>query len=242
MERADICISKFKFVKSRTHARSIILENRAFYKGKLISKPSMLVESEYVTVEFNETDCYVGRGAVKLNHAIKEFGIDLENSVCMDIGASTGGFTQIMLNNGARKIFAIDVGIGQLDEKLLNNSRVVNLENTNFRNLKYDTIGEKVDFISIDVSFISLIHIFENIEKFLKDKTIIVALIKPQYECDRNNLNKSGIVKSAKVISEVREKVKIYAENNGLSIISIIDSPILGGDGNKEFLSLIKKK
>lgn len=240
MERADICLLKLGLAKSRTHAKNIILEKRAFYDGKVIEKASLLVDGNLVTVNSTVEDTYVGRGAIKLDSAIKNFELDLKDLVCMDIGASTGGFTQIMLNEKAKKVYAIDVGTNQLVDSLLNDERVVSLENTNFRYLDFEVIGEKVDFISIDVSFISLKYIFENLYKFLKEDSKIVALIKPQFECEGKSLNKKGIVKSEKVIENVVEKVKLYALANKLEVLEIIDSPILGGDGNKEKLALIK--
>lgn len=240
MERADICLLKLGLAKSRTHAKNIILEKRAFYDGKVIEKASLLVDENLVTVNSTVEDKYVGRGAIKLDSAIKNFELDLKDLVCMDIGASTGGFTQIMLNEKAKKVYAIDVGTNQLVDSLLNDERVVSLENTNFRYLDFEVIGEKVDFISIDVSFISLKYIFENLYKFLKEDSKIVALIKPQFECEGKSLNKKGIVKSEKVIENVIEKVKLYALANKLEVLEIIDSPILGGDGNKEKLALIK--
>ncbi|WP_308577436.1 TlyA family RNA methyltransferase [uncultured Parvimonas sp.] len=240
MERADICLLKLGLAKSRTHAKNIILEKRAFYDGKVIEKASLLVDENLVTVNSTVEDTYVGRGAIKLDSAIKNFELDLKDLVCMDIGASTGGFTQIMLNEKAKKVYAIDVGTNQLVDSLLNDERVVSLENTNFRYLDFEVIGEKVDFISIDVSFISLKYIFENLYKFLKEDSKIVALIKPQFECEGKSLNKKGIVKSKKVIENVIEKVKLYALANKLEVLEIIDSPILGGDGNKEKLALIK--
>lgn len=240
MERADICLLKLGLAKSRTHAKNIILEKRAFHDGKVIEKASLLVDENLVTVNSTVEDKYVGRGAIKLDSAIKNFELDLKDLVCMDIGASTGGFTQIMLNEKAKKVYAIDVGTNQLVDSLLNDERVVSLENTNFRYLDFEVIGEKVDFISIDVSFISLKYIFENLYKFLKEDSKIVALIKPQFECEGKSLNKKGIVKSKKVIENVIEKVKLYALANKLEVLEIIDSPILGGDGNKEKLALIK--
>lgn len=240
MERADICLLKLGLAKSRTHAKNIILGKRAFYDGKVIEKASLLVDENLVTVNSTVEDTYVGRGAIKLDSAIKNFELDLKDFVCMDIGASTGGFTQIMLNEKAKKVYAIDVGTNQLVDSLLNDERVVSLENTNFRYLDFEVIGEKVDFISIDVSFISLKYIFENLYKFLKEDSKIVALIKPQFECEGKSLNKKGIVKSEKVIENVIEKVKLYALANKLEVLEIIDSPILGGDGNKEKLALIK--
>ena len=208
MERADICLVNLGLVKSRTHAKRIITEKRAFYNGKVIEKVSMMIENpKLITINSTFEDSYVGRGAIKLDSAIKNFKLNLTNLVCMDIGSSTGGFTQIMLNGNAKRVYAIDVGTDQLAKSLLDDDRVVSLENTNFRYLDFEKIGEKIDFISIDVSFISLKYIFENLYKFLKEDSQIVALIKPQFECEGKSLNKKGIVKSEKVIENVVEKI-----------------------------------
>lgn len=241
MDRADVCLTKLNFAKSRTYAKKIILEKRAFCNGKLILKPSDLVDEKNITVNKNKEDLYVGRGALKLEKAIDEFNIDLKDNICMDIGSSTGGFTQIMLLKGAKKVYAIDVGTNQLVDSLKNDDRVISLENTNFRDMEFNLINQTVDFISIDVSFISLKYIFANLYKFLNKDTKIIALIKPQFECGPKYLKK-GIVKSNKVLEEVIDNVKDYALINSLQVISIINSPILGTDGNREFLSLIKGK
>lgn len=241
MERADVCLTKLGLSKSRTHAKKIILEKRAFCNENIILKPSCLVDEKNIYIKEIKEDSYVSRGAIKLEKAIDAFNINLFNKTCMDIGSSTGGFTQIMLLNNARRIFAIDVGTNQLVDSIKNDKRVISLENTNFRNMSFDVINDFVDFVSVDVSFISLKYIFSNLSKFLKKDTEIIALIKPQFECGEKNLKK-GIVKSKKVFENVIENVKDYALVNGLKVISIIDSPILGTDGNKEFLAYIRVK
>lgn len=242
MDRADVCLTKLGLAKSRTHAKTIIEEKRAFYKGIVIDKASLLVDENFLTVETVKSDEYVGRGAKKLLSAIEEFGVDVKEKYCMDIGASTGGFTQILLENNAKEVFAIDVGTDQLAEKLRIDERVKNLENTNFRYLEFEKIGKILDFICIDVSFISLSYIFPNLKNFSNENTEIVALIKPQFECDKSMLNKKGIVKNPKHWKEVQLKVSKYALENGFKIKKIIDSPIFGGDGNKEFLAYIRKE
>lgn len=242
MDRADICLTKLGLSKSRTHAKTMIEEKRAFCDGKLILKPSQIVDEKLITVNSVKSDEYVGRGAQKLLSAIENFNIDVENNICMDIGASTGGFTQILLENGVKKVYAVDVGVNQLASKILMDSRVENLENTNFRYLEYEKIGKIMDFICIDVSFISLKNIFPNLKNFSNKSTKIVALIKPQFECDKSSLNKNGIVKNEKYWKEAIEKIRMYAMKDGFKILSIIESPILGGDGNKEFLAHIVKE
>lgn len=241
MQRADICLTNLKLTRSRTYAKKIILDKRAFCNGKLILKPSQLVDENNITVKNIQEDKYVGRGAIKLKYAIDKFKLSLDDKICMDIGSSTGGFTQIMLLNNAKIVYSIDVGTNQLVDFLRNDKRVISLENTNFRNLSFDRIKTCVDFVSIDVSFISIRYIFENLHKFLNNDTLIVALIKPQFECGVKGLSK-GIVKSKKVLFDVIENVKEYALINNLQIINIIESPILGTDGNKEFLALIRGK
>lgn len=242
MERADICLAKLGLAKSRTHAKTIIEEKRAFYNGKVIEKVSMQVDPDFVTIKSTKSDEYVGRGAKKLLSAIESFEIDVSGKFCMDIGASTGGFTQILLEKGAIKVFAVDVGVNQLSEKISKDTRVVNLENTNFRYLEFSKIEKILDFICIDVSFISLKHIFSNLKEFSDEKTEIVALIKPQFECEKSMLNKKGIVKNPKYWKEVLINVTEYATENGFKIKEIIESPIFGGDGNKEFLAYIRKE
>lgn len=241
MERADVCLTKLGLSKSRTHAKKIIIEKRAFCNGKLILKPSCLVDEKNIYIKEIKEDSYVSRGAIKLQKAIEYFNINLFEKICMDIGSSTGGFTQIMLLNDARIVYAVDVGTDQLVESIKNDTRVISLENTNFRNMSFDVINKLVDFISIDVSFISLKYIFSNLSKFLKKDTEIIALIKPQFECGQKNLSR-GVVKSKKVFENVIENVKDYALVNGLKVVSVIDSPILGTDGNREFLAYIKVK
>ncbi|MDR1272415.1 MAG: TlyA family RNA methyltransferase [Clostridiales Family XIII bacterium] len=182
---------------------------------------------------------YVGRGGLKLKAALDEWGIGLSGLVCADIGASTGGFTDVMLQAGAAKVFAIDVGYGQLDYKLRNDSRVVNMERTNVRYMDPAALGEKVDFVSIDVSFISLKLIFPVAAAMLKPGAQIVALVKPQFEAGRHEVGKGGIVRDEKTHRSVIGKVEGYCRENSLVPAAVIPSPITGAKGNKEFLMLI---
>lgn len=184
---------------------------------------------------------YVSRGGLKLEKSMTEFDLQLTDTVCMDIGASTGGFTDCMLQNGAVKVYAIDVGYGQLDWKLRNDPRVVNMEKCNVRYLDTDLIEEPVDFISIDVSFISLKLIFPVAAKVLARDGEIVCLVKPQFEAGREQVGKKGIVRDRKVHREVIENVIRYAEENGLYVHGLTFSPVTGAKGNIEYLLHLSK-
>ena len=184
---------------------------------------------------------YVSRGGLKLEKALELYGFSLENATAVDIGASTGGFTDCMLQKGAKKVFAIDVGYGQLDWKLRNDPRVVNMEKTNVRYLDTDTVDSDVDFISIDVSFISLKLIFPVAAKLLADDGSLVCLVKPQFEAGRSQVGKKGIVRDASVHKEVIENVIGYGKDNGLYSHGLTYSPVTGTKGNIEYLLYMKK-
>ena len=184
---------------------------------------------------------YVSRGGLKLEKALGLYGFSLENATAVDIGASTGGFTDCMLQKGAKKVFAIDVGYGQLDWKLRNDPRVVNMEKTNVRYLDTDTVDSDVDFISIDVSFISLKLIFPVAAKLLADDGSLVCLVKPQFEAGRSQVGKKGIVRDASVHKEVIENVIGYGKDNGLYSHGLTYSPVTGTKGNIEYLLYMKK-
>ena len=179
---------------------------------------------------------YVSRGGLKLEKAMNCFPIDLKDGVCMDMGASTGGFTDCMLQNGARKVYALDVGYGQLDYKLRVDPRVVNMEKTNIRYLDTDLIEEPVDFVSIDVSFISVKHMFPVVQKVLDSSGHMVCLIKPQFEAGREQVGKNGIVRDPAVHRQVIENVLRYASENGLEPLGLAFSPVKGTKGNIEYL------
>lgn len=184
---------------------------------------------------------YVSRGGLKLEKAMKSFPISLENKVCMDVGASTGGFTDCMLMNGAVRVYSVDVGYGQLAWKLRTDERVINLERTNFRYATEEQIPEKIDFSSVDVSFISLKHIFPNLNKFLADDGCAVCLIKPQFEAGRDKVGKKGVVSELSTHIEVVERIVTLAFENGFSVCGLDFSPIKGPEGNIEYLIYLKK-
>lgn len=202
--------------------------------GNMISADSEIFVKENICP-------YVSRGGLKLEKTMKEFDISMDGNVCMDIGASTGGFTDCMLQHGAAKVYAIDVGYGQLDYKLRIDERVVNMEKCNVRYLDVGLIKEPVDFISIDVSFISLKLIFPVAAKVLKDDGKIVCLVKPQFEAGREQVGKKGIVKDPKVHAQVITNVIEYARENGLYPCGLTYSPVTGAKGNIEYLLYLSK-
>lgn len=235
-DRLDVHLVNKGYFDSREKARRAIMEGIIFVNGIREDKPGFQVDGKAeIEVRGNPLP-YVSRGGLKLEKAIKEFNIDLANKVCIDVGASTGGFTDCMLQNGASKIYSVDVGYGQLAWKLRNDSRVVVMERTNFRYIKPDDIGVLVDFISVDVSFISLTKIIPPAKQLLKEEGNIVCLIKPQFEAGRDKVGKKGVVRDARVHKEVIEKIIEFAQNFDLSILGLSYSPIKGPEGNIEYL------
>jgi 23S rRNA (cytidine1920-2'-O)/16S rRNA (cytidine1409-2'-O)-methyltransferase len=195
-------------------------------------------DGDLIIVVADTSQNFVSRGGLKLEKAISFWDIDLGGKVCMDVGASTGGFTDVMLRAGASMVYAIDVGYGQLDYKLRNDERVINMERVNFRYLDKGTIKNIPEFISVDVSFISLKHIFPVAADILAKDGKIVTLIKPQFEAGREQVGKNGIVRDPKVREAVIEKVRGYAAESGLRMIDVTESPITGAKGNVEFLGV----
>ena len=241
-ERLDVLVVNNGLAESREKAKRTIMAGLVFVDGKLEDKPGSTfdIESE-ITVKGQECP-YVSRGGLKLEKAIKEFGINPNGLFCMDMGASTGGFTDCMLQNGAVKVYSVDVGYGQLDYKLRNDDRVVNMEKTNIRYMDLDLIKEPIDLISIDVSFISLSHMFPVCDKILSDDGTILALVKPQFEAGKEQVGKGGIVREPAIHCEVINKVIEYAEGNNLYPHNLTYSPITGTKGNIEYLLLLRRK
>jgi 23S rRNA (cytidine1920-2'-O)/16S rRNA (cytidine1409-2'-O)-methyltransferase len=204
--------------------------------GERAMKPGTSYAEDVDIVVTEDALKYVSRGGLKLERALDVWGIALEGAVCVDIGASTGGFTDLMLKRGARKVYAIDVGYGQLDWKLRRDDRVVNIERTNVRYLDEALIDETPSFISIDVSFISIRLVLPKAASLLERGGRLVVLVKPQFEAGRRQVGRGGIVKDESVHREVIAKARSYAEENGLSVAEVIESPITGAKGNKEFL------
>ena len=232
--RLDIYLYEQKMVKSRSAAAEMIKSGSISVNGSVVTKPSFTVndgDSVFITGEVLK---YVGRGGLKLEKALDFFSIDLSGRTCLDIGASTGGFTDCMLQNGAKLVYAVDVGTDQLDEKLRADSRVISMEKTDIRNVG-DSIPA-VDFISIDVSFISLKLVLPSAKAHLKRGGCAVALIKPQFEAGKASLNKKGVVRDEKIRNRICSEISDFAASIGFTVGNVIISPITGGDGNTEYL------
>lgn len=241
-ERLDVILVNMGYAASREKAKAIIMSGNVFIKGQREDKAGATFETDGLEIEVKENPLkYVSRGGLKLEKALATFPIDLKDSVCMDIGASTGGFTDCMLQNGARKVYSIDVGHGQLDWKLRNDMRVVCLEKTNFRYVTREQIPEEIDFASVDVSFISLKKILPVAHELLKKDGEMVCLIKPQFEAGREKVGKKGVVRDKKVHEEVVETILEFCLNNGFDVLGLTFSPIKGPEGNIEYLTHIRK-
>lgn len=238
--RLDTYLSEKKYTKSRERAKELIKAGKIIIDGKTVTKPSFEINENSQIDIIGEQLKYVGRGGLKLEKAIEEFHINLNGKVCIDIGASTGGFTDCMLQNGAEYVYAIDVGHDQLDDSLINDIRVCNMEKTNVKNLTCEAFTKKPEFISVDVSFISLKQILPKVKEFLTYQGEAVVLIKPQFEAGKSYIGKNGIIKDPKVHITVLENITLYCLSEGLQILNIINSPITGGDGNIEYLAHIK--
>ncbi len=240
-ERLDILVVKNGFAASREQAKTLIMEGSIFVNGQREDKPGSTFDPD-AELEFHGRKLrYVSRGGLKLEKALEVFPIDTEGAVCLDIGASTGGFTDCLLQNGAARVYAVDVGYGQLDYKLRRDPRVICREKTNFRYMQPADVPEPVRLAVCDVSFISLSLILPPMAAILQDKGEAVCLIKPQFEAGRENVGKKGVVRDRKVQAQVIEKVIRLAEENGLSVCGLDYSPIKGPEGNIEFLLYLKK-
>ena len=240
--RLDRYLFENKLVDSRTRAQTLIKDGAVSVNGRAVTKPSFEIgDGDDVACSLENACPYVSRGGLKLEAALDEFGIDPSDEVCLDIGASSGGFTDCLLKRGAKKVYAVDSGSGQLHQSLRRDSRVVSLEGVNARYLALDDIGERVDVTVMDVSFISQTKIHSAVVSLLSDGGIFISLIKPQFEVGRANIGKGGIVKDEKKRLEAVSAVIENAAACGLKNIGIIRSPIKGGDGNIEFLGCFKK-
>lgn len=241
-ERLDVLLVNKGLAPSREKAKVIIMSGNVFVNGQREDKAGSTFDVEKSHIEVKASPLkYVSRGGLKLEKAMVEFPITLENAVCMDIGASTGGFTDCMLQNGAGKVYSVDVGHGQLDWKLRNDARVVCMEKTNFRYMQPEDIEDRLDFASVDVSFISLTKILLPARRLLKENGQMVCLIKPQFEAGRDKVGKKGVVRDKKVHEEVIEKVYEFALLCGFEVGGLAFSPIKGPEGNIEYLIYLKK-
>ncbi len=241
-ERLDVLLVNNGLAESREKAKRTIMAGLVTVDGRLEDKPGSRFDIDS-DVQVKGQECpYVSRGGLKLEKAIEEWGVSCDDAVCVDMGASTGGFTDCMLQHGARKVYAIDVGYGQLDYKLRTDERVVNMEKTNIRYMDTSLIEEPVDLISIDVSFISVKHMFPVAAQILSEDGKILCLVKPQFEAGREQVGKGGIVREPAVHREVIENVIGYAADSGLYPEALSFSPIKGTKGNIEYLLLLSRK
>ena len=228
-------------VESRERARSLIMEGKVIAEGRRIDKPGTRIDGETeLQVQGGETP-YVSRGGIKLEGALHAFGFDPRGMVVMDVGASTGGFTDCVLQKGARKVYAVDVGYGQLAWRLQQDSRVVSLERKNIRYLNREEV-EEVDLILIDTSFISIEKFLPHLFGFLKTGGDIIGLIKPQFEVGKGEVGKGGVVKDPILHQKVIDRISHFSRELGLSVLRVIESPLLGPKGNKEFFIHLKKE
>ncbi len=228
-------------IVSRERARALIMEGRVFVEGVPVLKAGTMVNSD-ANIEIKGVDIpYVSRGGLKLEAAIKHFDIHLKDKIAMDVGSSTGGFTDCLLQHGVAKVYCIDVGYGQLAWKLRQDPRIVLFERTNIRHLQRDKIHDIIDIITVDVSFISLLKVIPKVMEFLKKEGEIIALIKPQFEVGKGEVDKGGIIRDEKKRLKTVEYVKEKLETAGLQTIEIIQSPITGQKGNVEYLIYCKK-
>lgn len=240
-ERLDVLLVEKGIISSRERAKTSIMAGEIFVNGQRVDKVGEKVKVTAEILYKGKNMPYVSRGGFKLEKAMQRYPISLEGKVCMDIGASTGGFTDCMLQNGAKKVFAVDVGYGQFAWKLRVDERVVNMERTNIRYVAVDDLGEKLDFASIDVSFISLKKIMPATISLLKDDGEVVALIKPQFEAGREKIGKKGVVRDIEVHKEVVYGIVDFLISKELNVLGVSYSPIKGPEGNIEYLVYFTK-
>lgn len=240
-ERLDVLLVKRNLIESREKAKAVIMSGIVFVDGQREDKAgSTFPESVMIEVK-GAASKYVSRGGFKLEKAVEQYGVSLQGKICMDVGSSTGGFTDCMLQNGASKVYAVDVGTNQLAWKLRQDERVISMEKTNIRYLEPAQIPDEVDFISIDVAFISLTKVLLPVRELLKDDGEIVCLVKPQFEAGREKVGKKGVVREQAVHIEVIDKVIKHVVSLGFGILNLDYSPIKGPEGNIEYLLHIQK-
>ena len=239
--RLDVLLTERGLLDSRQKAQATIMSGIVFVNGQRVDKVGTAVSNDALIEIRGATLPYVSRGGLKLEKAMQTFPLTLTGKICADIGASTGGFTDCMLQNGAKKVYAVDVGYGQLDWKLRNDGRVVCMERTNARYLTHEEIPEELDFASVDVSFISLKLIFPALYGLLREGGEIACLIKPQFEAGREKVGKKGVVRDPAVHLEVLEHFLIHAKENHFTVLGITYSPIRGPEGNIEYLGFLRK-
>lgn len=240
-ERLDILLVERGLAGSRERAKRMIMAGEVLVDGQKIDKAGTTVKAEVEIRLLGHDIPYVSRGGLKLEKAMKEFGVRLQDKAAADIGASTGGFTDCMLQNGAKKVYAIDVGYGQLAWKLRTDERVINMERTNIRNVTPEALDEPIEFFSVDVSFISLHHIFPVAQAITTPDAMGVCLVKPQFEAGREKVGKNGVVRDPATHREVLHNAMGYAAANGFAVRGLDFSPVKGPEGNIEYLMFVQK-
>ncbi len=239
-KRLDIKLVECEIAQSRERAKSLIMAGKITVNDKIKDKPGTLVsEDDAISLKGKEIP-FVSRGGIKLESALKSFNIDINGSVCLDVGASTGGFTDCLLKYGAKQVFAVDVGYGQMAWNLRKDPRVVTIERANIRYLPYEAVSRSVDLVTIDVSFISLKIVVPAVLKFMKANGSIIALIKPQFEVGKGKVGKGGVVRESFIHDEVIKNLSAFFIETGLKIEGVITSSVTGPKGNKEFLIYMK--
>jgi len=242
-KRVDIIVHERYPQYSRRQIQSWIMQGKVTVEGKVVTKAGTPISPDLeIKLDIQEPK-YVSRAGFKLEKALDYFNIDVSGLVALDAGISTGGFTDCLLKYGAKRVYGIDVGYGQVHEKIFSDDRVVIVERTNLRNVEavLQTVGQKVDIVTLDLSFISLLKVMDTVEAVLKDDGLLITLIKPQFEAERKEVGRGGIIKDEKVHQKVLDTVITSIKSHGFSLIGWIESPLLGSAGNKEFLAYFKR-
>lgn len=239
--RLDRLVVQTGLAQSRERARALIMAGRVAVDGAVVDKPGVSVPADASLTLKGEDIPFVSRGGLKLQHALHQFQIQVGNSVCLDVGASTGGFTDCLLQHGARRVYAVDVGYGQLAWSLRRDPRVIPIERTNIRHMAPDDLPEPVDLVTIDVSFISLKIVVPAVVKFMRPGGRIVALVKPQFEVGKGRVGKGGVVREPALHEEVLRELRAFFVATGLRIDAETPSPVLGPKGNREFLIALER-
>ena len=240
-KRLDLAVLTRGLAPSRQRARALIMSGKVLVNRKSIDKPGVAVADQDEILVKGDDNPFVSRGGLKLEAALRAFEVFVAGKVCLDVGASTGGFTDCLLQHGACKVFAVDVGYGQLAWKLRQDPRVAVIERTNIRLLPFETVEEPVDLVTIDVSFISLRIVVPAVLKFMKANAAVLALIKPQFEIGKGQVGKGGVVRYPRLHQQVLDELTVFFNRMPLSVSGVIDSPLLGPKGNKEFFIFLQR-
>ena len=240
-QRIDYILKELELVESRNQALALIISGKVFVDNEKVLKPGKILRCNKTIELKKDKNHWVSRGGIKLSHALKKFDINVSKKISLDIGCSTGGFTDVLIKMGVKKVYAVDVGYGQLDWRLRNSEKVILSERTNARELDTNTIPELLDLVVCDVSFISLKKVLLPVKKLLKRKFEILSLIKPQFEAKKNEVGRGGIIKDSKIHNRICEELSFwFRQNFDCEHLNIIDSPITGQKGNKEFFIYVK--